>query len=259
VAGSSFIELEPRFSPDGRKVVFTSGRSGEHEIWVADADGANPQQITRGPGDQGSPNWSPDGHRIAFDSRGEDGHIHIWTIEVDGGAPRQLTTEPADQVVPTWSHDGKWIYFSWWQASGRDIWRMPSEGGAPERLTHGADGPFACESADGKSLLFQAKDADSPLMMMPLAGGDARQLVACVRNSAFGVGPRGVYYVPCDPSPDRPLHVMDSRTGRDERLGTLEGLGDRPLGLSVAPDGNAIVYRREVLSRADLMLIENFR
>jgi len=260
VAGSSFWEEEPRFSGDGRKVVFVSGRSGGvKDIWVADADGANPQQITRGPGLQGSPNWSPDGRRIAFDSRGKDGHYHIWTIEVDGGAPRQLTTDPADQVVPTWSHDGKWIYFSWWQASGRDIWRMPSEGGTSERLTHGAEGAFACESADGKSLLFQAKDADSPLMMMPLAGGDARQLVACVANSAFGVGARGVYYVPCDPSPDRPLHVMDPRTGRDERLGTLEGLGDRPLGLSVAPDGNAIVYRREVLSRADLMLIENFR
>jgi eukaryotic-like serine/threonine-protein kinase len=226
VSGSSFWEEEPRFSGDGRKVVFASRRNGGvDDIWVADADGANPQQITHGPGVQGSPNWSPDGHRIAFDSRGQDGHFHIWTIEVDGGAPRQLTTEPADQVVPTWSHDGKWIYFSWWQANGRDIRRMPSDGGAPERLTQGADGAFACESADGKSLLFQAKDADSPLMMMPLAGGDARQLVACVANSAFGVGARGVYYVPCDPSPDRPLHVMDPRTGRDERLGTLEGLG----------------------------------
>ena len=260
VGGSSFWEEEPRFSRDGRKVVFASARSGKiQDIWVADADGANPQQITRGPGVQGSPNWSPDGQRIAFDSRGEDGHYHIWTIEVDGGAPRQLTTAPADQVVPTWSQDGKWIYFSWWQASGRDIWRMPSEGGAPERLTRGAHGPFASESADGRSLLFQTKDADSPLMMIPLVGGEARQLVACVRNSAFGIGARGVYYVPCGPSPDRPLHITDPRTGRDERIGTLEELGDRPLGLSVAPDGNAIVYRREVLSRADLMLIENFR
>jgi Tol biopolymer transport system component len=260
VVGSSFGEEEPRFSGDGQKIVFGSGRSGGvNDIWVADADGANPRQITHGPGVQGSPNWSPDGHRIAFDSRGQDGHYHIWIIEVDGGVPRQLTTEPEDQVVPTWSHDGKWIYFSWGQAGGHDIWRMPSEGGKPEQLTHGAGGPFACESADGKSLLFQTKDADSPLMMMPIAGGDARQLVACVKNSAFGVGARGVYYVPCDPSPDRPVHVMDPMTGRDESLGTVEGLGDRPLGLSVAPDGNAIVYRREVISRADLMLIENFR
>jgi Tol biopolymer transport system component/predicted Ser/Thr protein kinase len=260
VAGSSFEETEPRFSPDGRKLVFASARSaGLLDIWATDADGANAQQITHGPGVQGSPFWSPDARRIVFDSQGDDRRSHVWMIDSDGGAPRQLTTEAGDQVVPTWSRDGKWIYFSWSQASGRDIWRIPAGGGAPQRLTHGADGPFACESADGKSLLFQTKDADSPLMMVSLAGGDARQLVACVRNSAFGVGARGVYYVPCDPSPDRPLHVMDPRSGRDERLGTLEALGDRPLGLSVAPDGNAIVYRRDALSRADLMLIENFR
>ena len=48
---------------------------------------------------------------------------------------------------------------------------MPADGGAPERLTHGAGGPFACESADGKSLLFQPKDADSPLMTMELPSG----------------------------------------------------------------------------------------
>jgi len=255
VAGSSFIELEPRFSPDGRKVAFTSGRSsGVHEIWMADADGGHPQQITHGPGFQGSPYWSPDGRRIAFDSAATDDY-HIWAIEADGGVPRRLTTDAGNHVVPTWSHDGKWIYFSRIQ----DIWLVPSDGGAPERLTHGARGPFACESADGKSLLFQTEDADSPLMIMPLAGGDARQLVACVKNSAFGVGIRGVYYVPCDPSPDPPLHVMDPSTRRNERLGTLDAVADRPLGLSVSPDGNSIVYAKQVLSRADLMLVENFR
>jgi eukaryotic-like serine/threonine-protein kinase len=180
-------------------------------------------------------------------------------IDADGGAPRRLTPEAGDQVVPTWSHDGRWIYYSWRQADGRDIWRRPADGGAPERLTHEAGGPFACESADSKSLLFQPKDADSPLMTMELPSDHARQLVACVRNSAFGVGSRGVYYVPCDPAPDPPLYVLDPKTGRTVRLGRLDGLGQRPLGLSVSPDGNTIIYPRRVLSRADLMLIENFR
>jgi hypothetical protein len=136
---------------------------------------------------------------------------------------------------------------------------MPADGGTPEQLTHGAAGAFACESADGKSLLFQPKDADSPLMTMALAGGPAQQLIACVKNSAFGVGLRGVYYIPCDSNPDPPLYLLDPTTGRNARLGRLDGLAERPLGLSVAPDGNTIIYTRQVLSRADLMLIENFR
>jgi Tol biopolymer transport system component len=233
------------------------------DIWVADADGSNPQQLTHGPGgSQGSPSWSPNGRLIAFDAQGDDpkdSHTHLWIIDADGGSPRRLTPEAGDQVVPTWSHDGRWIYYSWRQAETRDIWRMPADGGAPERLTHGAAGVFACESADRKSLLFQPKDADSPLMTMPLAGGQARQLIECVKNGAFGVGSRGVYYVPCDPTTDPPLYVLDQKIGRHARLGRLDGLAERPLGLSVSPDGNTILYPRQVLLRADLMLIENFR
>ena len=96
-------------------------------------------------------------------------------------------------------------------------------------------------------------------MTMALPSGEARQLIPCVKNSAFGVGPRGVYYVPCDPTPDPQLYVLDPKTGRNARLGRLDGLADRPLGLSVSQDGNTIVYPRQVFSRADLMMIENFR
>ena len=265
LAGSSFVDVDSRLSADGSRLAFASARApgNRMDIWVADADGSNPQQLTHGPGgSQGSPSWSPNGRRIAFDAQGDDpkdSHTHLWIIDADGGAPRRLTPETGDQVVPTWSHDGRWIYYSWWQAVTRDIWRRPTDGGEPERLTHGAAGVFACESADEKSLLFQPKDADSPLMIMPLAGGQARQLIECVKNSAFGVGRRGVYYVPCDPTPDPPLYVLDPNTGRNARLGRLDGLAERPLGFSVSPDGNTILYPRQVLLRADLMLIENFR
>jgi eukaryotic-like serine/threonine-protein kinase len=265
VAGSSFLDEDARLSPDGRRLAFSSSRSGTTaNLWIAEADGSNPQQLTHSPGGgpaggPGSPSWSPDGRRIAFDAPGKDFRRHLWMIDADGGAPRRLTTERDEQVVPTWSRDGRWIYYSWWQADGRDIWRMPTNGGVPERLTHGAAGVFACESADGKSLLFQPKDADSPLMTMALAGGQAQQLIPCVKNSAFGASPRGVYYVPCDLTPDPPLYVLDPKTGRTAHLGRLDGLSNRPLGLSVSPDGNTIIYPRQVLSRADLMLIENFR
>jgi Tol biopolymer transport system component len=261
LVGSTFEEIEPRLSRDGRRLVFASRRSGDTiDIWIADADGSGVQQLTRGPSSiQGSPYWSPDGRRVVFDSFGNDDHWHIWTIDAEGGTPRRLTTQAGNENVPIWSHDGRYIYFSADPGSGRDIWRVSASGGIPERVTHGASGYFACESADGKGLLFQAKDGDSPLMMLMLANGDGRQLMACVRNSAFGVGPQGVYYVPCDPRSDPQVHVLNLKTGRDQRLGTLDGLMDRPLGLAVSPDGKTIVYPRKGLPTADLMLIENFR
>jgi hypothetical protein len=65
--------------------------------------------------------------------------------------------------------------------------------------------------------------------------------------------------VPCDPSSDPSVHVMNLETGRDQRLGTIEGLIPRPLGLAVSPDGRTILYPRHTRENTDLMLIENFR
>jgi Tol biopolymer transport system component len=274
VAASTFRESEPRLSGDGRRLAFCSLRSGDNpEVWVAAADGSGARQLTDGPGQiQGSPWWSPDGSRIAFDSLAEDGHFHIWTVDADGGTPRQLTNDRGDQNVPTWSRDGRWIYFSADHGAGREIWRIAATSGPSQQVTRGGSGLFACESFDGKSLLYQPKDIDSPLLALPVGGGAVRQLVACVKPTAFGAGPQGVYYVACDPSPDPALHLMDPDSGRDRLLGRLENFenslataevttqpGVLPLGLGVSPEGKSILYIRHMSDGADLMLIENFR
>jgi dipeptidyl aminopeptidase/acylaminoacyl peptidase len=263
VLTSSFLETETRFSPDGRRLAFSSMRGADtFNIWLAAADGSGAQQLTRGPGlEQGSPWWSPDGRKIAFDVHTDDGHAHIWTMDADGGGQHPLTTDPGDQNVPYWSRDGRWIYFSADRGTRRDIWRVSAAGGPSQPVTRGGAGLFACESADGKSLLYQPKDTDSPLLALPLSGGAPRQLVACVKSTAFAVGPHGVYYVACDPSPDPALHVMDPDTGYDRLLGRLEKYDYqfRPLGLAVSPDGTSVFYVRRIRDSWDLMLIENFR
>ena len=100
VAPSSLFDGVPQFSPDGRRIAFDSLRSGEAmEVWIANADGSSPAQLTHGPGRfQGGPSWSPDGRRIAFESAGE--HAHIWTVDSEGGTPRQITNDPGDQMEP---------------------------------------------------------------------------------------------------------------------------------------------------------------
>ena len=153
VLRSSFWDVQPQFSPDGTKLVFTSSQSGEAlHLWMAAADGSDAHQLTHGPGQsQGSPAWSPDGRRIAFDARDDDGRLTVWTMDADGGPPRQLTRGPGDQNQPTWSRDGRSIYFRLAQGATSDTWKVPAAGGAAERVTREGSASFGVESMDGRT------------------------------------------------------------------------------------------------------------
>jgi len=261
---SSVSDGNAQFSPDGRRVTFCSNRPGlSREIWIAAADGTGAQQLTHGPGRwQCSPHWSPDGRWIAFDSEADDGHWHIWRIDADGGVPQQVTTGAGDQNVPTWSHDGQWIYFSWDQGSGaRDMWRTRVATQQPEQVTKdGAPSMIAHESSDGRTLLYQPKGPDSALVALPLAGGGASQVIACVTGSAFSPGPHAIYYVPCSPDGGPELHVMNPSTGLDQSLGKVDGFQHASWsGFSVAPDGKSVLFTKQVSEGIDLVLIDHFR
>ena len=213
VVGSTFLEVGPAVSPDGRRLAFSSARSGQSaHIWIANRDGSDIRQLTHGPGVfQGSPSWSPDASRIAFDAKSEAGSWNVWVIDADGGTPQPITNIKSGQVVPSWSWDGRWINFAAgeWDPYSFAIWRVPVSGGPAQRLTPDGTGRFASETADGTRLVYQAAEADSALMVVPVTGGSSRQLVRCAKKSAFGVGALGVYYVPCEPGTDTPLRLLD--------------------------------------------------
>ena len=98
-----------RFSPDGRKIVFVSERTKNKDIWVMNADGSMPTQLTTDPKDDQDPCFSPDGKEIVFASN-RTGTFNIWVMNSDGSNQRQLSTDPADETQPCWSSGG-YIYF----------------------------------------------------------------------------------------------------------------------------------------------------
>ena len=107
--------------------------------------------------------------------------------------------------------------------------------------------------------MYQRDNGNSPLLLLPLGGGAAKQIVACAEDAGFAARKDVVYYVGCEASDSPSIHRADPLTGRDTRLGTLRDYvgGFR---ISVAPDGASILYPRNSLPvGAELMLIENFR
>jgi TolB protein len=92
---------QPRLSPDGNKIVYTSDEAGNVEIYVMNADGSNPTRLTVDPAPDVDPAWSPDGQWIAFASQ-RGGGFDIYIMRPDGSDVRQLTNEPGDDTRPSW-------------------------------------------------------------------------------------------------------------------------------------------------------------
>ena len=93
------------------RIVFTSRRDGNNEIYVMDADGGNQENLTNHPAYDGQPDWSPDGTKIAFVSR-RDGVSQIYVMDSDGKNPIRLTHGPRWKRDPDWSPGEQKIAFT---------------------------------------------------------------------------------------------------------------------------------------------------
>ena len=116
---------EPRFSPDGSKVLFVSRRTKNKDVWVMNADGGLQTQLTSDPKDDENARWSPDGKHIVFASD-RTGNFDLYVMNADGTQVRQLTSSPAHERQPCWSA-GNYIYFTREASSSQiNIFRIPA-------------------------------------------------------------------------------------------------------------------------------------
>jgi Tol biopolymer transport system component/DNA-binding winged helix-turn-helix (wHTH) protein len=249
---------KPRYSPDGRKIAFTSSRSGSPEIWVSKADGSSPVRMTAIGGPLvGYANWSPDGQWLIFHARPE-GQADVFVMPAAGGSPKRLTTDVADDAMPSYSHDGRWIYFSSSHSGRNEIWRMPAAGGEAVQLTtSGGQRPF--ESPDGKSIFYMTLDGRE-IRCVPAGGGPSLKVAAPIHGypSGFAVTSQGVYYgAPPHSGDERFVRFLSFSTGDDRPV----AVAHYPfyLGMSVSPDANYILLDQIDEFDRDLLLVKDFR
>ena len=161
VAGSN---VSPVFSPDGRKIAFSSDRDGDpSQIYVTDADGANVARLTSPPGGSVSPAFSPDGSRIAFASNRDapsdrENGVQIYAMNAGGSNVIRLTSPPGESRDPVFTPDGSQIMFASNRGGKFQIYAMKADGSNVTPLATATQeiDSFAL-SPNGRKIAFTAK------------------------------------------------------------------------------------------------------
>jgi TolB protein len=165
--GGAFEE-SPRWSPDGKRIAWTSTRDKNQDIWVMNADGKNPTRLTSDPSADNGPSWSPDGKRLAF-AGGRSGNFDIYSMNADGSDVRRLTTDPKLDYWPAWSPDGKRIAFTSNRDGNYEIYVMNADGSGQRNVTsHPAQDNFAAWSPDGRLAFISNRGGGYDIYVMDI-------------------------------------------------------------------------------------------
>jgi len=197
VIQSSGSARNPSYSSTSNKLAYYSNLSGHNEIWVADPDGTNRQQLSSLKTNAIDPTWSPDGRQIAFvalDPNFEGTIVMIYDLESD--SVRSVTTGSGDHGTPSWASDGLSLIVPIRQGREVDLWRVATDGNRLNRITtSGAE--FGRESKDGKSLYF-TKESEGGLFRKSFANSEELRIIDDIVTSGVGNwiwgGPDIIFY-----------------------------------------------------------------
>jgi TolB protein len=172
------FDYQPRWSPDGQRLAYTSVRENRQVIFTMRSDGSELMQLTANGVQNSEPAWSPDGRRIVFRSE-RNGNPDIFLMNSDGSDQRALTTDARADYFPAWSPDGSRILFSATVEGRAHIFMMNADGTGQRQLTQSATGHsrFAIWSPDGKQIVFNTnRDGNDEIYIMAADGSNARNV-----------------------------------------------------------------------------------
>ena len=268
---SSGDDDSPNLSPDARQIAFVSNRTGNGEIWIADASGKNQRQLTNlldsnekrdqsptdAPNSAGSPRFSPDGRFVAYDAQ-INGNGDIFVVSANGGAARRLTSDSTQEVLPAWSSDGRWIYFASNRGGDFNLWKIPASGGDAVQVTK--QGGFESFVApDGKTVFYTKARGAAGLWQVSIDNGE-EQPAADLPEAGYWrywtVTPTGIYFL----APMRNSYQIKFYDFASHQLKTIAHTEKTPIwtypGLSVSSDAKTILYTQSDQNASAIMLAE---
>jgi TolB protein len=173
VTRNGSINLQPAWSPSGSQLAYTSYRSGNPDLYVADLAANRTRRISSRPGMNAGAAWGPDEDRLALTlSAGGDSDVHIIHPD-DGRRLRQVTQGGGIDVSPTWSPDGRFVAFASERAGGMQIYVLPAAGGGrPERISFiGSENTDPAWSPRGDAIAWVGRDGHFDVFVAQVIDG----------------------------------------------------------------------------------------
>ena len=242
VVASTSNDTDVMLSPDGTRIAFASFRSGHSDLWVSNREGSQARQLTNFGGWRvGSPCWSFDGRSIAFDALEPGGNWSLYVVAADSSPiSRPVIADRYNNIRPAWSHDGKWIYFASDRTGDYQIWRMPSAGGTPEKMTrNGGEDPVI--SPDGRRLYYAKSPPVQGIWEIPLEGGPELNVVERGRSRSFDVAETGIFIIDPSTKPQATVEMFSFALRKLVAVARLPPGVTTPY-VSVTRDGRSLLY-----------------
>ena len=174
LTSNAFADEEPHVAAG--RLVFTSDRDGNPEIYLADVRATTPRRLTTQTATDGEPALHPAGNRLAFVSA-RSGTPRLWTMDTLGGSLEALPTGSATFIperAPAWSPHGDRVAFTSARTGTSQVFIVDATGGVAAQLTSEAGGAFdPAWSATGTHIVYATGAGTPRLRSVPVAGGDA--------------------------------------------------------------------------------------
>ena len=257
VAASSYPDEQGYFSPDGKMLLFGSGRSGKAQIWISGADGADARQLTNvDSADVIAVIWAQNSKEAIVSVRSKQAGECIYRVAIHGAASMVPVFKGA--MAASVSRDGRWLYIVKSEGANRSIWRTSyPDATNSELIVEG--GAFGLESTDSQSFYFSKRNEMEGLWRQPLPRGTASQVTGKLyRRNLFAVSKAGVYFIaPTVGTAFPSLFFKSFQSDQPRPLISFER--EIGWGLGLTPDERTLLYSQVDIGNSDIMLIEQFR